>query len=110
MELLYADLMGVLLQLVARSSEIWVADDLLRERVGRTLRELRHERGLTLEQLAREAGVSRSHLSDIERGAKEASSEVIRSIHQRLGLTVDQLLDRARKLDADETEMCAIAA
>lgn len=102
--------MGVLLQLVARSSEIWVADDLLRERVGRALRELRHERGLTLEQLAREAGVSRSHLSDIERGAKEASSEVIRSIYQRLGLTVDQLLDRARKLDSDDTTLRAIAA
>lgn len=102
--------MGELRHLVMRGGEVRVADDLLRERVGQTLRELRRERGLTLEQLSRDAGVSRSHLSDIERGGKEASSEVIRSIHQTLGLTVDQLLDRVRQLGAGDTRLCAVAA
>ncbi|MBB1033149.1 helix-turn-helix transcriptional regulator [Dietzia sp. CQ4] len=102
--------MGELRHLGVRGRETWIVDDLLRERVGQTLRELRRERGLTLEQLARNAGVSRSHLSDIERGNKEASSEVIRSVHQTLGLTIDQLLDRARQPGTGATKLCALAA
>lgn len=102
--------MGELRQLTARRGEIWVADDLVRERIGRTLRELRREHGWTLEKLSREAGVSRSHLSDVERGTKETSSEVLRSIHQALGVNLDQLLDRARRPFVGDERLCAIAA
>lgn len=69
--------------------------DLLRTRIGQALRQTRIAQSKTLQNVADEANLSRSHLSDIERGRKEASSEVIRSIHQSLNLSIDDLLDRA---------------
>lgn len=72
-----------------------VTDDLLRERIGKALREERAAQGRTLHDVAREASISPSHLSDIERGEKEGSSEIIRSVHRALGLELDQLLERA---------------
>lgn len=84
-----------------------VSDDLLWERIGKALREERKAQGRTLHDIARKAAISPSHLSDIERGEKEGSSEVIRGVHRALGLDLDQLLKRA--VAPDTTQLSLVA-
>lgn len=82
--------------------------DLLRSRIGDVLRQERKARGKTLEELAKRANVSPSHLSEIERGIKEASSEIIQSIHRSLGMELDDLLQRT--IQRPDTQVFAVAA
>ena len=58
---------------------------LLREVFGRVLRQERTRQGRTLAEVARDAGVSTQYLSEVERGRKEASSEVLASVCDALG-------------------------
>ncbi|GAB2542098.1 helix-turn-helix domain-containing protein [Brachybacterium huguangmaarense] len=67
-------------------------DPLLRELVGGALREERTRQSRTLADVAASAGVSMQHLSDIERGRKDPSSEVLAAITGALGLTLPELL------------------
>jgi transcriptional regulator with XRE-family HTH domain len=55
-------------------------EPLWRHMLGERLRQLRHLRGETLDQTARRAGISPQYLSEIERGVKEPSSEMIAAI------------------------------
>lgn len=71
------------------------ASELLRSRIGDALRQERISQGKTLKELATDSNLSPSHLSDIERGKKEASSEILRSINHSLGMKLDDLLRRA---------------
>ncbi|HMH59307.1 MAG TPA: helix-turn-helix transcriptional regulator, partial [Galbitalea sp.] len=57
---------------------------LLRSAIGFVLRRLRQEQGKTLRALAEEARISLPYLSEIERGRKEASSEILSAICQVL--------------------------
>jgi transcriptional regulator with XRE-family HTH domain len=65
---------------------------LLRDAIGFVLRRLRLEQGKTLRELADAARVSLPYLSEIERGRKEASSEILGAICQVLDITEQQLL------------------
>ena len=65
---------------------------LLRELIGRVLRRVRLDQGKTLREVADAAGVSVGHLSEVERGRKEPSSEVLASICRALGLALSELL------------------
>lgn len=65
---------------------------LLREAVGRTLRDARTSQSRTLRDVAREARVSLGYLSEVERGQKEASSELLNSICTALGLTLSSVM------------------
>jgi transcriptional regulator with XRE-family HTH domain len=49
-------------------------------------------KGQTLRQLSRAASVSLGYLSEIERGQKEASSELLAAICDALALSIPQLL------------------
>jgi transcriptional regulator with XRE-family HTH domain len=69
---------------------------MLRWAIGIALRRARLEQGRTLRDVAAAAGVSLPYLSEVERGRKEASSEVLASICRALGLSLVDLLDRAR--------------
>jgi transcriptional regulator with XRE-family HTH domain len=53
---------------------------LWRELVGEQLREIRQDRGETLRTVAGRADVSPQYLSEIERGSKEPSSEILAAI------------------------------
>ena len=64
----------------------------LRRHVGDQLRRQRQGRGLTLRQVSANARVSLGYLSEVERGQKEASSELLASICGALDLPVSQLL------------------
>ena len=67
-------------------------DGLLRSHIGTALRRVRIAQGQTLRQLSRQASVSLGYLSEIERGQKEASSELLASICTALSFSIPQLL------------------
>lgn len=65
---------------------------LIRKVMGETLRELRTGAGMTLREVSVASMVSLGYLSEIERGHKEASSEVLFSISAALGVSLSDLL------------------
>lgn len=65
---------------------------LWRETLGRVLRLRRTDLALTLAQVSRRSGVSTQYLSEVERGLKDPSSEVIEAIAVVLGLALPQVL------------------
>jgi transcriptional regulator with XRE-family HTH domain len=64
----------------------------LRAVIGATLRRRRQSQARTLREVAKAAGVSLTYLSEVERGCKEASSEVLEAICDALGLVLSDLL------------------
>lgn len=65
---------------------------LLRSTLGEVLRRQRLRQGLTLRELSARARVSLGYLSEIERGQKEASSELLMSICTALGVPLSSIL------------------
>ncbi|QGK70916.1 helix-turn-helix domain-containing protein [Allosaccharopolyspora coralli] len=65
---------------------------LLREAVGERLRRARTDQSRTLREVSRAARVSLGYLSEVERGRKEASSELLGSICGALDLPLPELL------------------
>ena len=63
----------------------------LREAVGEALRRRRQGQGRTLREVAEAAGVSLTYLSEVERGRKEASSEVLEAVCAALRLGLAEL-------------------
>ena len=75
------------------------ARPLLRTTLGEVLRRSRLEQGRTLADVAGTAKVSMQYLSEIERGRKEASSEVLAAICDALEVDLpDVLADVGREL------------
>lgn len=68
---------------------------LLREVLGDVLREARITQGRTLRQVSDAARVSLGYLSEVERGRKEASSELLSAICDALDVPLFQLLTDA---------------
>ena len=74
-------------------------EPLWRQMLGSSLRERRNDLGETLDEVATRAGVSPQYLSEIERGLKEPSSEIIAAVGGALGTTLlDLTLDVAQSL------------
>ena len=72
---------------------------LLRTTLGEVLRRTRQEQHRTLADVARAAKVSMPYLSEVERGRKEASSEVVAAICDALHVELaDVLLEVGRDL------------
>jgi transcriptional regulator with XRE-family HTH domain len=65
---------------------------LFRRQLGDVLRERRLERGLTLRQVSAQARVSLGYISEIERGQKEASSELLASLCSALEAPLSDVL------------------
>jgi transcriptional regulator with XRE-family HTH domain len=66
-------------------------EPLWRDVLGEHLRALRHARGETLAETAGRAGVSPQYLSEVERGVKEPSSEMIAALAGALDTTLVDL-------------------
>ena len=67
-------------------------EPLFREALGMSLRAFRADKGVTLRALAKEARVSSGYISELERGRKEVSSELLASLCEALGTTVSEVL------------------
>ncbi|MES4892167.1 helix-turn-helix domain-containing protein [Streptomyces sp. NPDC096012] len=70
-------------------------EPLWRDLVGEVLRRERRTQRRTIKDVADAARISLPYLSEIERGRKEASSEVLAAAAQALGLGLGDLLSRA---------------
>jgi DNA-binding XRE family transcriptional regulator len=70
------------------------AEPLWREVLGQRLRALRADREETLAETAGRAGLSPQYLSEIERGRKEPSSEMIAALAGALGTTLTGLTEQ----------------
>lgn len=57
---------------------------LVRQEIGDVLRDFRLQKGRTLRQVAGEASVALGYLSEVERGQKEASSEILAAVAEAL--------------------------
>lgn len=66
-------------------------EPLWRDALGERLRESRQERGETLSETAERAGISPQYLSEIERGLKEPSSEMIAAVAGALDTSLGEL-------------------
>ena len=77
---------------------------LLREALGESLRRVRTEQGRTLREVSNNARVSLGYLSEVERGQKEASSELLAAICDALAVELaDILLDVGHALSPQVT-------
>ncbi|MFD5634526.1 helix-turn-helix domain-containing protein [Streptomyces sp. NPDC127077] len=80
--------------------------------LGEYLREQRRTAQLSLRQLADAAGVSNPYLSQIERGLRKPSAEVLQQVAKALRISAETLYVRAGILDAerdrDEVETRAV--
>jgi len=65
---------------------------LVRHEIGDVLRDFRQRQGYTLRQVASRASVALGYLSEVERGQKEASSEILASVAEALGVPISQVM------------------
>lgn len=82
---------------------------LFRRVLGEVLRAARMRRGMTLRQVSAEARVSPGYISEIERGTKEASSELLGSLCQALELPLSDVLREVSDAAAGEEVALAVA-
>jgi transcriptional regulator with XRE-family HTH domain len=73
------------------------------ENLGDYLKEQRLAAKLSLRQLAEQAGVSNPYLSQIERGLRKPSAEVLQQIAKALRISAEQFYIRAGILNPDDT-------
>ncbi|MUK02067.1 helix-turn-helix domain-containing protein [Vibrio cholerae] len=64
----------------------------LRHEIGDVLRDVRQRQGRTLREVSHSARVSLGYLSEVERGQKEASSELLSSICSALEVPLSSML------------------
>jgi transcriptional regulator with XRE-family HTH domain len=78
-----------------------VADTAARSQVGDFIREQRSAAKVSLRELARAAGVSNPYLSQVERGLRKPSAEILQQIAKALRISAETLYVRAGILDED---------
>jgi transcriptional regulator with XRE-family HTH domain len=102
------------LQQLARAANVdgvATAKDLPRD-IGEFIRDLRRNARISLRQLAEQAGVSNPYLSQIERGLRKPSAEVLQQLASALRVSTPLMYLRAGLLDPKEGQgvLAAIAA
>lgn len=65
---------------------------LVRQEIGDVLRDFRLQKGQTLRQVASRASVALGYLSEVERGQKEASSEILGSLADALDVPISVIM------------------
>ena len=65
---------------------------LVRQEIGDVLRDFRLQKGRTLRQVASKASVALGYLSEVERGQKEASSEILASVAEALDSPISVIM------------------
>src|SRR3954464_4262471 len=78
------------------------------ESLGDYLREQRVAAQLSLRQLAAQTGVSNPYLSQIERGLRRPSAEVLQQLAKGLRISAETLYIRAGILSPDQSEVRSV--
>ena len=87
-----------------------VADTAARSQVGDFIREQRSAAKVSLRELARTAGVSNPYLSQVERGLRKPSAEILSSIARGLSISAETLYEQAGILDRRAGSADTVAA
>ena len=87
-----------------------VADTAARSQVGDFIREQRSAAKVSLRELARAAGVSNPYLSQVERGLRKPSAEILSSIAHGLSISAETLYEQAGILDRRSGTAGTVAA
>jgi transcriptional regulator with XRE-family HTH domain len=84
---------------------------LMREAIGGSLRRARTARRRTLREVSRRARVSLGYLSEVERGRKEPSSELLAAICEALDIALSDILaEAAEAIAAEAANVAAVEA
>ncbi|MET3962376.1 transcriptional regulator with XRE-family HTH domain [Marmoricola sp. OAE513] len=78
------------------------------ETLGGYLREQRDAAGMSLRQLAEQAGVSNPYLSQIERGLRKPSAEVLQQLAKALRISAEQVYVQAGILKPDDDQVRSV--
>src|SRR3954468_23873368 len=78
------------------------------ESLGAYLREQRVGAELSLRQLAEQAGVSNPYLSQIERGLRRPSAEVLQALAKALRISAEQVYVQAGILNPDDDQVRSV--
>jgi transcriptional regulator with XRE-family HTH domain len=78
------------------------------ESLGTYLRDQRVAAELSLRQLAEQAGVSNPYLSQIERGLRRPSAEVLQALAKALRISAEQVYVQAGILNPDDDEVRSV--
>lgn len=78
------------------------------ETLGGYLREQRDAAGMSLRQLADQAGVSNPYLSQIERGLRKPSAEVLQQLAKALRISAEQVYVQAGFLAPDDDQVRSV--
>lgn len=78
--------------------------------IGEFIREQREQAHVSLRQLARLAGVSNPYLSQIERGLRKPSADILQQIAKGLRISAEQLYVRAGILESRQGDPELVAA
>jgi len=70
--------------------------------VGSYIRQQRERSAISLRKLAERAGISNPYLSQIERGLRKPSAEILKSIARALSISAETLFERAGLLERRE--------
>ncbi|CAL4859335.1 helix-turn-helix transcriptional regulator [Microbacterium sp. MM2322] len=65
---------------------------LVRQEIGDVLRDFRLQKGHTLRQVSGKASVALGYLSEVERGQKEASSEILAAVAEALDVPISAIM------------------
>jgi transcriptional regulator with XRE-family HTH domain len=87
-----------------------VADSAARSQVGDFIREQRNAAKVSLRELARTAGVSNPYLSQVERGLRKPSAEILAAIARGLSISAETLYEQAGILDRRSGTADTVAA
>jgi transcriptional regulator with XRE-family HTH domain len=87
-----------------------VADTAARSQVGDFIRDQRSAAKVSLRELARAAGVSNPYLSQVERGLRKPSAEILSSIARGLSISAETLYEQAGILDRRAGSADTVAA
>lgn len=68
-----------------------MADPIVQRRLGRAVKQIRIARGLTQEQVSAASGLHPTYISDIERGARNPSWDVMARLAGGIGVTVAEI-------------------
>ena len=82
---------------------------LVRQEIGDVLRDFRLQKGRTLRQVASKASVALGYLSEVERGQKEASSELLAALCEALDVPLSGVLrEVSDQVALEELEIAAL--
>lgn len=83
-----------------------MAKEALYKEIGMQLRAIREQLHLTMETISKETGISRSYLSDFERGVKLPTAKYLKYLHSRHNVNLNSVFDgegRKFRPTAEET-------